>query len=136
MHVLGLSESEIKEAVDLSHDIRDCLEKIRVAREEGSSLAHVAKRFKSGVGLSVEELIDKLTQLPGAIDASDADTIAEIDDVIDAFVDFIDLETKKASSLGTTTGSDGELVRRLKAWRRSAGKLAQYLCQMTETPEK
>jgi hypothetical protein len=134
--VLGLSESEIKEAVDLSHDISDCLDKIRVAKEEDSSLAQVARRFKSGVGMSVEELINKLAQLPSAIDASDADTIAEIDDAIDAFVDFIDLETKKESSLRAKAGSDRELVRRLKAWRRNAGKLAQYLCQMTETPQK
>ncbi len=134
--MLGLSGSEVREAISLSRDIRKCLEDIRLARDDPKSpFAPIAARFRSGVGMNVEEVIAKLDLLEDAIDRSDVETISEIDDVIDAVSDFVEVESRKASSPGVGPERNYEVLRCMRAWRRDAGKLAQYLCQLSEVPE-
>ena len=135
--MLGLSGSDVREAISLSRDIRKCLEDVRLARDDPKSpFMPIASRFRTGVGMSIEAVIDKIGLLEDAIENVDVDTIAEIDDVIDAVSDFIEAESRMASSPGVGPERNYEVLRCMRAWRRDAGKLAQYLCQLSEVPEK
>ncbi len=121
----------------LSRDIRKCLEDVRLARDDPHSpFAPIAGRFHSGVGMSIEMVIEKIGLLEDAIDRSDVEEISEIDDIIDAVSDFIEIESREASSPGVGPERNYEVLRCMRAWRRDAGKLAQYLCQLSEVPEQ
>jgi hypothetical protein len=118
--------------LDLSHDVLLYLDEVRQALgDSASSLAGIALRFEPEVGMRVEELIEKLTALEQAIEKGDYERIAEIRDAVEAYNDYLDTEMVRALSPGGGPTRYFDLLRHLRVWKRSAGKLGEGLSLMS-----
>jgi hypothetical protein len=126
--VLGLSGSELKEAVSLSESVRHGLEEMSSARDD-EVLRRAAAKFELSVGVSIGTAVRSLYQLESAIEVGDVSGFQEVNDMIDSMVDYL---VVVIGMLETKPDRGGAAMVRLQRLRRDAGRLAQYVCQLTE----
>ena len=126
--MLGLSGSELKEAVSLSESVRKGLEEIGSARDE-PWLRMAVVRFELNVGMSLEDAVDSLRRLESAVEAGDQKTLSDVNDLVDSVVDYL---VVAIALMDGAPDRGGKARWRLEHIRRDAGRLAQYICQMTE----
>ncbi|MDD1769884.1 MAG: hypothetical protein LUO79_02250 [Methanomassiliicoccales archaeon] len=126
--MLGLKGSELKEAVSLSESVRTGLEEICSAKDE-PWLRVATSRFEPNVGVSIKDAIASLRKLESAIEAADQKTLSDVNDLIDSIVDYL---VVAIALMDGAPDHGGKAKWRLEHVRRDAGRLAQYICQMTE----
>jgi hypothetical protein len=126
--VLGLSGSELKEAVSLSESVRKGLEEIRSGKGE-PWLRKAASRFEPSVGVSIEDAVGSLHRLESAVEIGDQKVLSEVNDLIDSIVDHL---VVVLALMDGAPDRGGKARWSLEHLRRDAGRLAQYVCQMTE----
>ncbi len=126
--MLGLSGSELKEAASLSESVRHGLDDISQEKDD-PLMRMVAKGFEANVGVSVATAVRMLHTLEISIEEKDQSSLSEINDIIDAIVDYLVVSIALAEA---NVERGGKALQRLEHIRRDAGRLAQYVCQLTE----
>ncbi|MGD1060430.1 MAG: hypothetical protein ABR879_03120 [Methanomassiliicoccales archaeon] len=127
--MLGLSGSELKEAASLSESVRRVLEEIGSEENDDRWLRQTAIGFKAGVGVSTGDAVRSLRALESAIGAGDPQAMSDVNDLIDSIVDYLVI---MIAMMEASSNHGGRAKWRLEHLRRDAGRLAQYVCQMTE----
>ena len=133
--MLAVSGSEIKEALSLSQGLRQGLEDMHAAAHDPETpIYKIASDFESSVGINAVQAIQDLRRLEAAIERGDNELISELDATVDAITDFLDSAISDVSCIDQDSERTKEALRHLQSWRRDAGRLSQYLCQMSEGP--
>ena len=127
--MLGLNGSELKETISLSESVRRGLGEIADAKEGDFVLRRAAAKFELNVGMSIPEVVKALRRLESAIEEGDVSGYSEASDMIDSVVDYL---VVVIGMLDSTPNRGGGARLRLEHLRRDAGRLAQYICQLTE----
>ena len=117
-------------ALYLCRDVKRHLEELdeeHEGREPGKIT--IAQDLEGHLGMTLKQTIADLKGLEKSIEAQDAVSMLGFEDLIDAFVDYLD-RLIDATGRSEVAGPKGGRMNRLKTCRESAGKLAQLLCQI------
>lgn len=111
-------------------EVRSHLEE--VSQEQGgkrSESSACIQGLERHLGLTYFQIVTALTDLERAIEAQDAELMLEFENLIDSITDYLD-SMINATEKRNVARPGALVVKRLEAWRGSAGRLAQILCQI------
>lgn len=125
-----MSGIDFHDALYHCREVRSHLEE--VSQEQGGKRSEsraCIQGLEKHLGLTYFQIVTALTDLERAIETQDAESMLEFENLIDAITDYLDRiinarETRNVARPGAL------VVKRLIAWRGSAGRLAQILCQI------
>jgi hypothetical protein len=89
----------------------------------------IAQDLEGHLGMKLKQMITDLKGLEKSIEAQDVASMLGFEDLIDALVDYLD-HLIDATGRSAEAGPRGVRMHRHKAFKESAGKLAQLLCQI------
>jgi hypothetical protein len=114
----------------LCREIRRHLEELKEEQQKGvpGDWATI-QDLERHLLMKSEQMIATLKGLEASIEAQDVKSMLEYETFIDSLADYLDGAIDGAER-SEVTGRSGARRQRLKAWRESAGKLAQLLCQI------
>jgi hypothetical protein len=125
-----LDKTDFHTALYLSREIRMGLEELSEERDKGvTGKDSVVHDLEGRVAMTLPQIVADFESLETSIEAQDVESMLEHETLIDGLVDALD-RSIEAVDRGEITGIRGGWMQRLKAWRESAGKLAQLLCQI------
>jgi hypothetical protein len=125
-----LDKTDFHTALYLSREIREGLEELSEEPDKGVPGKDPVVHYLEGqASMTLPQIVADLEFLETSIEAQDVDSMLKQETLIDGLVDALD-HLIQAAERGEITGLRGGRIQRLKAWRESAGKLAQLLCQI------
>lgn len=124
-----MDETDYHMALYLCREMIMYLEELREVQETDPPGMIRLVKDQAHLSMTSDQMMSALKGLQSSIEVQDVESMLKYEDLIDELVDYFGQLIDRVEIIEKNRRGDSWLLK-LKAWRESAGKLAQLLCQI------